>query len=91
MATTEERVKQLVADNLEVDGQPLNTQDMTVPIADYGIDSAVMVAFVKEVEREFGVSFFSETGVRGAIRAEGINTLADLVTAIDALPPAENA
>ncbi len=57
MATNEERLIQLVDDNLVVEGRsagdPLN---MDRNIADAGVASADIVAFLKLVNEEFGVS-----------------------------------
>ena len=57
MATTEERVRQLVDDNLEVDGRPIGRAlDLDANITDAGVSSPDVVAFLKLVNEEFGLS-----------------------------------
>ena len=50
MATTEERVRQLVTENLEVDGQPLDLpEDLDTGLTELGVSSLDIVAFAKLV------------------------------------------
>ena len=57
MATNEERLVQLVDDNLMVEGRsPGDPLNMDRNIADAGVASADIVAFLKLVNEEFGVS-----------------------------------
>ncbi len=62
MASIEERLRQLADENLEVDGQPVGKLlDPGKSIADLGVSSMDIVAFVKVIEQEFNVSFTPET------------------------------
>ena len=57
MATNEERLVQLVDDNLVVEGRsPGDPLNMDRNIADAGVASADIVAFLKLVNEVFGVS-----------------------------------
>ncbi len=61
MPSTEERIKTLVRENLQVDGQPLNVpEDLNVSLADLGVTSLDVVAFGKVVAREFNVTITPE-------------------------------
>ncbi|MDE2766508.1 MAG: acyl carrier protein [Chloroflexota bacterium] len=56
MASTEDRLRTLVAENLEVDGQPVNVPaDLNVSLTDAGVPSMDFVAFAKVIVREFDV------------------------------------
>ncbi len=61
MATTEERLRKIVDDNLEIEGRatgtPLNTERN---FADAGVPSPDIVAFWKLVNEEFGVDISAE-------------------------------
>ena len=61
MATTEERLRKLVDDNLEIEGRsagdPLHVD---YSLRESGISSVDFVAFAKIVADEFGVSFSPE-------------------------------
>ena len=61
MATTEERLRQLVDDNLEIEGRnagdPLH---MDYSLRASGISSVDFVAFAKIVADEFGLGFSTE-------------------------------
>lgn len=61
MASTEERVRQLVDENLEVDGRPLGRPlDLNTSLRDSGVSSVDFVAFVKVLSQEFGIEFTVE-------------------------------
>ena len=61
MASTEERVRKLVTENLEVDGQPLSESlDFSASLADAGVSSMDVVAFAKVIQDEFGLQFTPE-------------------------------
>ncbi len=78
MATTEDRVRQLVAENLEVDGQPLGPSlDLDTGLAEAGVPSMDIVAFAKLVAQEFNLTFSPEDCAR-------LNNLRDLIEFIDA-------
>ena len=61
MATTEERLRKLVDDNLEIEGRsagdPLHVD---YSLRESGISSVDFVAFAKILSDEFGVSFSPE-------------------------------
>ena len=77
MATTEERVRQLVSENLEVDGQPLDlSADLNTGLTELGVSSLDIVAFAKLVSKEFGITFTIED-------CETVNTVQKLIEYID--------
>ena len=56
MASTEERIRELVDENLEVDGRPLGRPlDLNASLRDSGVSSLDFVAFGKIVAQEFNV------------------------------------
>ena len=69
MATTEARVRELVAENLEV--------DLDSGLSELGVPSMDVVAFAKLVAQEFNLAFSPEDCAR-------LKTLRDLVEFIDA-------
>ena len=78
MATTEERIRKLVDENLEIDGRPLGRPlDLNSSLRDSGVSSVDFVAFAKVVADEFNVSFSPEDCAK-------YNTIGDLVGALDA-------
>ena len=78
MASTAERMQQLVADNLEVDGKSLGADfDLSASLADAGVSSMDVVSFAKVVAQEFDVEISRET-------CPTLNSLQELVDAIDA-------
>lgn len=78
MATTEQRVRQLVSDNLEVDGQSLDLPaDLNISLIDAGISSLDLVAFAKVVAQEFNISFTPED-------CASVNSVQELIQFIDA-------
>ena len=77
MATTEARVRQLVSDNLEVDGQPLDLSDnLDTGLTELGVSSLDIVAFAKLVSKEFNITFTIED-------CETVNTIQKLIDHID--------
>ena len=61
MASTEERLRQLADENLEVDGQPIGKMlDPGKSFADLGVSSMDAVAFARVIEQEFNVSLIPE-------------------------------
>lgn len=78
MATTEARVRELIAENLEVDGQPLDPSlSLDSGLSEAGVPSMDVVAFAKLVTQEFNLAFSPEDCAR-------LKTLRDLVEFIDA-------
>ena len=77
MASTEERIRKLVNDNLEVDGKPLpQPVDFSVGLSEVGVSSLDIVAFAKVVAQEFNVSFTPEI-------CERVSNLNELVECLD--------
>ncbi len=77
MASTEERIRQLVADNLEVDGKPLSSSlDLGVSLTEAGVSSMDVVAFTKVVAQEFNIEFSRE-------QCPTINNLQELIEFLD--------
>lgn len=78
MATTEERIRKLVDENLEIDGRPIGRPlDVNSSLRDSGVSSVDFVAFAKVVADEFNVSFSPEDCAK-------YNTIGDLIKALDA-------
>ena len=78
MASTAERIKQLVAENLEVDGQPVSVpDDLNANLSDAGVPSMDFVAFAKVIVAEFDVPLTPDD-------CAGFSTLKDLAAYIDA-------
>ncbi len=78
MASTEDRIRSLIADNLEVDGQPIALpDDLNVSLLEAGISSVDLVAFAKLVSQEFDVKFTLED-------CANINSVRELVNRLDA-------
>ena len=61
MASTEDRLRTLISENLEVDGQPIALpDDLNISLMEAGISSVDLVAFAKLVAQEFDVKFSLE-------------------------------
>ena len=61
MASTEDRLRKLVSENLEVDGQPLSADlDLDAKLMDAGVTSMNLVAFARVVQEEFQIKFEPE-------------------------------
>ena len=77
MTTTEERLRKLVDDNLEVDGRPIGRElDVAKNLRDAGVSSTDFVAFMKVVVEEFGVEI-------SAGDCQNFQSLSDLVAFLD--------
>lgn len=74
MATTEERLRQLATENLEVDGNQINLDGS---VADSGVSSVAIVAFVRLVGQELNVEL-------PPADVSEMKSLRDLVNYIDA-------
>ena len=78
MATTEARVRELIAENLEVDGQPLDPSlSLDSGLSEAGVPSMDIVAFAKLVTQEFDLTLSPDDCAR-------LKTLRALVEFIDA-------
>ena len=65
MASTEDRIRTLVNENLKVDGQPLNLpEDLNTRLTELGVSSLDVVAFGKLVSQEFNVPLTPEDCVK---------------------------
>lgn len=61
MASTGDRLRTLIADNLEIDGQQIDVpQDLNVSLLEAGVSSVDLVAFAKLVAKDFDVKFTLE-------------------------------
>ena len=77
MASTEDLIRKLLAENLEVDRKPLpQPVDFSLGLTEIGVSSMDIAAFAKVVAQEFDVSFTNE------ICAE-LDNLNDLVKCLD--------
>lgn len=75
--TTEERIRQLVDDNLEIDGRPIGRAlDLSSSLRDSGVSSVDFVAFAKIVAQEFNVDFTLED-------CDKYNNLGELIEFLD--------
>ena len=54
MASSENRIRALINENLGVDGQSV---DLSLSLTDAGVSSIELVAFAKVVAREYGLTF----------------------------------
>ena len=63
MASTEERVRNLISENLEVDGKPIASVDLSSGLTDLGVSSMDVVSFARVVQNEFGVAFTPQSCV----------------------------
>ena len=77
MATTEERLRKLVDDNLEIEGrtagEPLH---MDYSLRESGVSSVDFVAFAKIVADEFGITFNPEDCAK-------YSTVGELITRLE--------
>lgn len=77
MASTAERLTNLVSQNIEVDGQALAIpDDLNISLFDSGVSSLDIVALAKVITQEFGVEFSLED-------CAALNKLSDVVSFID--------
>ena len=77
MATTEERFRKLVDENLEIEGRSAGRPlDLNSSLRDAGVSSVDFVAFVKVVAEEFNVEFNPEDCAKYA-------NLGELIAALD--------
>lgn len=61
MASTADRLKSLIAENLEVDGQSIAVpEDLNISLLEAGVSSLDLVAFAKLVAQDFNIKFAAE-------------------------------
>ena len=61
MASTEDRLRKLISENLEVDGQPISADlDLSTSLSEIGVSSMDLVSFVGVIQDEFNVKFNPE-------------------------------
>lgn len=61
MASTEQRVRDLIAANLEVDGKPVDSSaDRSRSLSDLGVSSMDIVSFGRVIQDEFGIRLTPE-------------------------------
>lgn len=78
MPSTAERIRKLVADNLEVDGEPLEApEDLNVSLVDLGVSSLDIVAFARVIQQDFNMQFEIE-------QCTELKSLAEVVEFLDA-------
>ena len=78
MASTADRIKVLVSENLEVDGKSVGpVGDMNTSLSALGVSSVDIVAFGRLVVNEFGIDMSADD-------CANIPTLAALVDFVDA-------
>ena len=77
MASTAERLTNLVNDNIEVDGKALDIpDDLNLSLIDSGVSSMDIVALAKLVSQEFNVDFTVE-------ECTSLKTLSEVVAFLD--------
>ena len=65
MSSTADRLRNLINENLEVDGQAIDLpQDLNISLLDAGVSSTDLVAFAKLVAQEFNITFTPDDCVR---------------------------
>ena len=78
MSSTVDRLRKLVSDNLEVDGEPVTLPDnLNASLLDAGVSSVDLVAFGKLVSQEFNVKFTLED-------CSNLNSVQSLIEHLDA-------
>ena len=77
MASTEERVKNLISEHLDVDGKPIESVDLGSSLAELGVSSMAILSFARVIQNEFGVSFTPEN-------CANLQNIGQLVAFIDA-------
>ncbi len=78
MASTEERIRRLVDENLEIDGRPLGRPlDLDSSLRDSGVSSLDFVAFARLVAQDFDVDFQVED-------CANVNSVRELIAFLDA-------
>ena len=64
-SSTEARLRNLINENLEVDGQAIDLpEDLNFSLSEAGVPSTDLVALAKLVSQEFGITFVVEDCIR---------------------------
>ncbi|MCY3539873.1 MAG: acyl carrier protein [Acidimicrobiia bacterium] len=71
MPSISQRIKTVVVENVEVDGQALDVpDDLNISLTDAGVSSMDIVALAKMIAQEFDMEFSAEDCVQlGSLRA----------------------
>lgn len=78
MSSTVDRLRKLVSENLEVDGEPISLpEDLNVSLVDSGVSSVDLVAFGRLVAQEFNVTFTLDD-------CSNLNSVQSLIEHLDA-------
>ena len=78
MSSTVDRLRKLVSENLEVDGEPISLpEDLNVSLVDSGVSSVDLVAFGRLVAQEFNVKFTLDD-------CSNLNSVQSLIEHLDA-------
>ena len=78
MSSTVDRLRKLVSENLEVDGEPVSLpEDLNASLADAGVSSVDLVAFGRLVAQEFNVKFTLDD-------CSNLNSVQSLIEHLDA-------
>ena len=76
MATTVDRVKALISENLEVDGKPVDVDKaMTSSLTEQGASSMDLVSLGRVIQSEFNV----DLTVDDCIKMQNLSELAELI------------
>ena len=77
MASSAERIRTLVKENIEVDGKPIDLPgDLDISLTEAGVPSTDVVALTKLIAQEYGVEFSPD-------QCEELNTLKKVVAYVD--------
>lgn len=77
MASTAERIRTLVNENIEVDGKPIDLpDDLDISLTEAGVPSTDVVALTKVIGQEFSVEFSPD-------QCAELNTLKKVVAYLD--------
>jgi acyl carrier protein len=77
MASTAERIRTLVNENIEVDGKPIDLpDDLDISLSEAGVPSTDVVALTKLIAQEYGVEFSPD-------QCAELNTLKKVVAYLD--------
>ena len=77
MASTTERIRTLVNENIEVDGKPIDLpDDLDISLTEAGVPSTDVVALTKLIAQEYGVEFSPD-------QCAELNTLKKVVAYLD--------